>query len=365
MTQTKLRTMGLLALVGALTVPAKARAQAVVPPVVPPAKILVLGLYENNKLEPGRRQQVAATIIDEQLGTALQPGLEEKDLSCLKASCLEDLAKQWNEADYIVGGATFATPDKVQYEIQVWLYRVNITPEERLQGVQRQFSARRICKTDEYPTCLTREVESLIKSRPAQERLRVTPSGSAGGTLAAEESAALSTVRTKTTCSRWNFARAATLGASVGVLGSGLIAGTFVASLKGFTTDQGSLVFSEQGYSAIGFGAAALALIPGGLALGRPSLFSPGNSADGGCVSATQTRWTTARGAAVGLFSGLLASGLVALIGTAANQNSHCIKGSNIPCDFTSNIAIGGALSATWALGLTLSLVIPSRAGGP
>jgi len=356
MKPTKMRTAGLVVLVSALLTPVRTQAQAASPPVAPDAKILVLGFYEHNQLDPTRRQQVADSIINGGLGTALQPSLGDQDLSCLKASCLEDLAKQSNEADYIVGGAVLEIPpDKIQYEIQAWLYRVNLTAEEKQQSVQRQFSIRRICKADDYGTCLKDAVETLVKARPAEERLASRP-------LPADDKN-----KVRLSCSKWNFARAATLGASVGVLGSGLVAGMYVAGFKGSDQNDSPATFIGQGYSAIGFGAAALALIPAGLALGRPSMFFPVGASDAGdgCTSTPQTRWTSVRGAAVGLFSGLLASGLVALVSVSANQNYNCVVGHVAPCDSTSNIVVSGAFSATWALGLTLSLAIPSRTGSP
>lgn len=172
-------------------------------------------------------------------------------------------------------------------------------------------------------------------------------------------------VRQSATCAKWNFARAATLGFSAGMFGSGLLAGTVVAA---YPDRPAPFVFSGRGYSAVGFGAAALAMIPGGLALRRPDLFSTDGSAEpNGTCWPTKSRWTVGRGAAVGVFSGLLFSALSGAISVSAAAQQTCYSGIDtdgqplrLACNFSPFVTTGWAFSGAWALLLTLSLAVPS-----
>lgn len=387
MTPTKMRIMGLVGLLGGLMTPARAQTPDGVPPAPSRTKVLVLGFYEDNHLDPGRRKQVGDAIINEKLGTALQPGLPEKDLSCLKASCLEDLAKQWNNSDYIMGGAILAV-SPAMHEIQVWLYKIVPTEEEKRNHVPRQFSKRKTCPAEPRVPCLTTAVQELIKEHPLLEQLTDPFTGPADSSSPGGELAPSSTTLTppdgrgsrsdlviaggsRPSCAKWNFARAATLGAAVGVAASGLIGGLIVAA---FPDQPAPFIFTGRGYSAIGFGAMALSLIPGGLALGQPDLFGVSGAQDaaGSCATLPRSRWTAARGGAVGVFSGLLLSGLLASITVSASSQNTCFSGHDIngspvilPCNFSPYIQAGWSITGAWALGLTLSLAIPSLAGSP
>lgn len=365
-------------LLGCLGAAVPARAQEPVPPAapaVPSKRFLVLGFYRDATLASDLRDKVVDWILEGQYGVALRPSLPDEDLRCLKTSCLESLAARFHDADYIVGGALVSNADKQANEAQLWIFKIHPTAEEKK---QRQVNERGYCNQgpEAAPRCndIMRGILGTVIQRATQKP---------------EE-------RKKVRCPKqnsWTFGRAFLLGASSGLAASGTVGalGVHIESARGngtvtvnWNNEKGEFQVADKydvqrdwnEYAAPGWLATGIGL--GGVAASFiPSLWETKQEVfKGECEEEAAGRWTTRRGAAAGVFSGLLLPSLLSAVTMSIVGKTQCfdsatpVPGStvaparlrtpaNFSCSLNRPANASWGFAGAWAAGLTLSLALP------
>jgi len=332
---------------------------------------LVLGFYENNSLSSQLRDNVSEAILNNSGRIALRPLLNDSSqgLACYQLSCLQALASQFYDADYIVGGSSQMVPDTADYQLHVWIFDTKATDKptsERLVwnkadcvGCQNKDGAR----SDKLAALMTATIEKwLVKDERNRDESR----------------RAVSVNADQRPC--WTFTRGLTVGAGAGLTAAGLIAGSSVLALAGPSlelTDQNGdhyrnldgtvwRPFAAPGFTALGVGLAGMIT-----ALAGGHLFGPGpvRDASGRCTAPENRRWTPVRGAAVGVFTGLLAAGLSAALPlSVAHRNITCFtirnemqhRSRDLACDWSGNMGVAWGLSGGAVLGLSIALLWPA-----
>lgn len=378
----------------------------------------------------------------------------DQELRCIAADCLDKLAQRFSQADYLIGGAILQNGPAKPPIIRAWIFKAN-AGSLKLQDRQRWmdgFCTTEPCSDDQkLKNALLDAVKSMIPSAgsppdvcpnqpgvqaelPAkhlkdgagncvlidvcpnladlQEKLPPNYVKDGAGNCVERPPADVcpnldgvqpqpppgyvkdsrgDCVAERRQASCWSFRRGMLLGASGGLVVSGLTesiglhAGAMqpvdvVDRVDGNTKFKG---FYHQvdspwhTWASAGWVASVLGIAGGAVAL-APRPWTATTSTDT-CSVLAPTRWNGARGIATGAFLSLLSSSLVTAISLSANVSSYCYgdlmadgmttgkdsySRNDIQCNLTKQAGASWGFAGAWALGLTLTLALPAPSTG-
>lgn len=325
-------------------------------PVPKPPEFLVLGFVRDGKLVPPIRAAVANRISEHPSWREQHPEMPAEELRCGWETCIT-LVERYGRPDYLVWGTIKnkdgpLCPDTgLPQDMTISVTAVNVmigkqavdSPEDRL---SRDFTG---CNQDAIATEAANLVQELLAGKKTAATDLPRPGFVPLPPLCNEDMQRFGT----------GFAQ----GAFTGLAASALVAGAslHVAANRNdlMATSLPSQTQRGYGYERLSpYETAAWSILP--VALAGSGLSALGLLHRKGVVSdycRNRRRWTYGRGWAVGTFSSLLLSTLIAKWAFTTQVNSACVPGrADSNCSFAPQIGVGWGFSIAWTIGLGLSI---------